>query len=56
MIVLDIGNNELFRTGTVQDTALTRPTPLQLTVDGANSGQYRLYLGRTYVTLAPAAQ
>lgn len=56
MIVLDIGNNELFRTSTVQDTTLTRPTPLQLTADSANSGQYRLYLGRTYVTLAPTAQ
>lgn len=53
MVVMDIGANELFRTSTKLDAAFARPTPLQLLADGAS---YRLYLGRSYVTLAPATK
>ncbi len=51
MEVMDIGGNELLRTGTMRDAALPRPTPLQLLPDTAAPGHYRLYLGRSYVSI-----
>ena len=53
VIVMDIGGNDLLQTATTHDTALPRPTPLQLLPD-TSPNRYRLYLGRSYVTLAPA--
>ena len=48
MVVMDIGANDLMRATTQRDAVLKRPTPLQILVDGA---AYRLYLGRSYVSL-----
>jgi hypothetical protein len=56
MVVMDIGGNELLRAGTVSDAALARPTPLQLVADPASPNRYRLYLGRSYVTLSPSTK
>jgi hypothetical protein len=53
MVVLDLGANELLQTATTRDTALARPTPLQLLPDASAPGRFRLYLGRSYVSLAP---
>jgi len=50
--VMDIGGNELLHTGTKRDAALARPTPLQLLPDAAAPGHFRLYLGRSYVSIA----
>jgi hypothetical protein len=55
MVVMDLGANELLHTATTKDPSLARPTPLQLIADGV-TGNYRLYLGRSYVTLAPNAK
>jgi hypothetical protein len=52
MVVQDIGANELLRTSTTHDAAFARPTPLQLIADKAETGRYRLYLGRNYVTIS----
>jgi hypothetical protein len=53
MVVLDLGANELLHTATTKDAALARPTPLQLVPDATAAGHFRLYLGRSYVSLAP---
>ena len=50
VVVMDVGANELLSTATRKDDALQRPTPLQIV---ASDGQYRLYLGRSFVTFAP---
>jgi hypothetical protein len=52
MIIMDIGANELLSTGITHDASLPRPTPLQLIADNAQTGRYRLYLGRNYVTVS----
>jgi hypothetical protein len=49
--VMDLGGNELLRVATAHDAALTRPNPLQLLPESAG---FRLYMGRSYVTLAPS--
>jgi hypothetical protein len=56
MVVLDLGANELMHTATARDAALARPTPLQLLPDPAAAGHFRLYLGRSYVSLIPAVK
>ncbi|QMV18626.1 hypothetical protein GOB94_07960 [Granulicella sp. 5B5] len=56
MIVMDIGGNELFRTATVHDAEIARPTPLQLLAQPGSADHYRLYLGRTYVVLSPVSK
>ena len=55
LVVMDVGGNEIMRTSTIRDAELKRPNPLQLLRDAA-SGQYRLYLGRSYVVVSPAAK
>jgi len=55
MLVMDVGANLLFETPTAKDSELKRPNPLQIRADPANSGHYRLYLGRTYVVFSQAA-
>jgi hypothetical protein len=54
MVVMDIGGKEVLHTLTTKDTALGRPNPLQVLADPATS-RFRLYLGRSYVTVGPAA-
>jgi hypothetical protein len=54
MVVMDVGGNEILHAKTVHDAKLTRPNPLQIVADAGAPGHYRLYLGRTYVSLAPA--
>jgi hypothetical protein len=52
MVVLDLGGHEVFRTATVSDAAMKRPRPLQITADPGSASSFRLYLGRSFVTLA----
>jgi hypothetical protein len=54
MVVMDIGGNEILHTATIRDEQIRRPTPLQMMADALAPGRYRLYLGRTYVTMSPA--
>lgn len=53
MTVMDIGSNEILRVATTRDESLARPTPLQILPDGS-TGQFRLYIGRSYVSFSPA--
>jgi len=53
MVLMDVGGNDLLHTSTLRDTSLARPTPLQL-LPADPPGRYLLYLGRDYLTLAPA--
>ena len=50
-LVLNLGDNEIFHVAAEHDAALKRPTPLQVIAD-AQSGRYRLYLGRNYAAFA----
>ena len=51
-VVMDIGNHELLTAHSANDTALRRPTPLQILPDAAAPGSFRLYSGRAYVRLS----
>jgi hypothetical protein len=51
MVVMDIGGSEVLGTSTVRDPGLQRPNPLQILPDPASSARFRLYLGRSYVTI-----
>jgi hypothetical protein len=46
-IVMDIGANDLFTTGSKKDADLKHPVPLQ--VVAGDGGNYRLYKGRDFV-------
>ena len=52
MVVLDIGGNEILHATTTRDEHMNRPNPLQIIPDTSAQGHYRLYLGRSYVTLS----
>jgi hypothetical protein len=52
-IVMDLGAHDLFTASGNRDTALKRPTPLQVLAD-STPGHYRLYINRNYVVFAPA--
>jgi len=52
VVVMDIAGNELIRADTVHDEPPTRPDPLHIVAEEGKSGHYRLYLGRSYVTLS----
>jgi hypothetical protein len=54
VVVMDIGGNELLHATTTRDPQLARPNPLQILPDEAAPGHYRLYLGRSYITLSAA--
>lgn len=54
VVVMDIAGNELMHAATTLDEHMTRPTPLQMIADPSTPGSYRLYLGRSYVTLSAA--
>src|ERR1700684_3434893 len=51
-IVMDLGAHDLFTTAGNRDSALKRPTPLQVLAD-TTPGQYRLCINRNYVVFAP---
>jgi hypothetical protein len=52
IVVMDIAGNELLRADTVRDPQMTRPDPLHIVAEEGKPGQYRLYLGRSYVILS----
>ena len=52
VLITDIGSNEVLHTAYTADPSLPRPNPLQIQADQAHPGQYRLYLGRNFVTLS----
>ncbi len=54
-IVMDIAGNTLFTAHSTRDTEIRRPTPLQMLAAPDGNG-YRLYAGRSYITLQPARQ
>jgi hypothetical protein len=49
-VVMDLGANDVFQTGSKKDTDLKHPVPLQFVV-GSSAGVYRLYKGRDYVEI-----
>ena len=53
LVVMDIGGNEILHATTTRDAALERPNPLQVRPE-PTAHRFRLYLGRSYVTLGPA--
>jgi hypothetical protein len=53
LVVMDLGGNEVLQGNTSHDSALARPNPLQVRL-GSEPGGYRLYLGRSFVTVVPA--
>ncbi|NYF78319.1 hypothetical protein [Granulicella arctica] len=55
-IVQDLGAHDLFTAHSVRDTALRRPTPLQIVPAPGNAGSYQLYGGRSYVTFREAGK
>jgi hypothetical protein len=54
VVIMDIAGNEILRATTTRDEHLARPNPLQIIPDASAPGHYRLYLGRSYVTLSEA--
>jgi hypothetical protein len=54
-IVMDIGGGTLFTAHSTRDAEMRRPTPLQMLAAPAGDG-YRLYAGRSYITLREAKQ
>jgi len=52
-LLMDLGAHELLRVPVTVDSSMKRPRPLQF-VAGPQAGEYRLYLGRSYVTLKQA--
>jgi hypothetical protein len=51
LLVMDLGGHTLLTVPTQSDADLRRPTPLQVL---AHEGSFRLYSGRSYITLAAA--
>ena len=47
-VVMDLGANDVFQTGSTKDTEIKRPVPLQI-LPGSAAGNFRLYKGRDYV-------
>jgi hypothetical protein len=47
--IIDLANNNVLSVTTTKDSALRRPRPLMMTMDGTN---VRLYRGRDYVVIA----
>ncbi|HEY3988288.1 MAG TPA: hypothetical protein VGM02_03250 [Acidobacteriaceae bacterium] len=52
-VVMDLGAHELLNVGSHHDAEMRRPTPLQV-LDTPAAGTYRLYEGRSFVTLRRA--
>ena len=53
LVVTDVSGRDLITAPTTTDTAFKRPRPLQI-VASPDRGEFRLYLGRSYVTLPSA--
>ncbi len=49
VVIMDLGDHQLFTVASTRDAAIRRPTPLQID-NVPNSPQMRLYEGRSYVT------
>jgi hypothetical protein len=49
-VVMDIGGHDLFTAQATRDNDLHRPVPLQVTEAPNKSGNFRLYLGRNFVS------
>ena len=47
-VVMDIGANDVLQAGSVKDSEMKRPVPLQFAA-ASGAGNYRLYHGRDYV-------
>ena len=47
-VVMDIGANDVLQVGSVKDSEMKRPVPLQF-LEAGGAGGYRLYHGRDYV-------
>ena len=56
MVAMDLGGHQLLTARTVRDEQLARPNPLQFLPDPASTRRFRLYLGRSYVTLEAVAK
>ena len=52
--VLDLGGHAVLTAGSTRDAGMTRPNPLQMLPDAAAPGHFRLYSGRSFVSVAPA--
>ncbi len=52
-LLMDLGAHDLLRLPVTADSSMMRPRPLQF-VGGPKAGEYRLYLGRSYVSLQQA--
>jgi hypothetical protein len=55
-VVQDIGAHDLFTVHSIRDTTLRRPTPLQIVASPDTPGSFRLYAGRSYVTVRTGTQ
>jgi hypothetical protein len=51
IVVMDIGGHQLLAATTTRDESLPRPNPLQILADPSSPTHFRLYLGRSFVTL-----
>ena len=54
LVITDVSGKDLITTPTVNDPGFKRPRPLQI-IAAPDRGDFRLYLGRSFVTL-PAAK
>ena len=54
LVITDVSGKDLITTPTTNDAGFKRPRPLQI-IAAADGGDFRLYLGRSFVTL-PAAK
>jgi len=55
-VVMDIGGHDLFLAHSNHDSVMRRPIPLQVQAAANESGVYRLYAGRNFVTFRVAAK
>jgi len=51
LVVMDLGGTQVLETSTIPDASMARPNPLQILPAPAPSKGFRLYLGRSYVTI-----
>jgi len=56
MVVMDVGGNQALSVATTRDAQMARPNPLQILPDPISPEHFRLYLGRSFVTLEAAAK
>ena len=54
-VAMDLGGHALLTVASTKDAALARPNPMQIVADPATQGQFRLYSGRSFVSLSPSA-